>query len=262
MIKLVAIDLDGSLLTDKKEFPSDFWAITDMLLDKDVKIVIASGRPYHNVVHLFDRIKDRLYFASDNGTQVLFRDKELLENQIAKTALGQFVDISRGLSDVYPILCGKRLAFIENTEDKFVSAALRYFQNYKVVPDLKEVDDVVVKISMCDLVSAETNSYPHYKNYERDFTVAVAGPMWLDITNVDGTKGNALKALQHLLNIRPEETLAFGDYLNDLDMIQNAGFGYVMKNAHPQLLRVAKHVTKFDNNHFGVTETLKELFSL
>lgn len=262
MIKLVAIDLDGSLLTDQKQFPPDFWEIAETLLDRGVVMVIASGRPYHNVVKLFERIGDRLYFASDNGTQVLYRGRELLMNQIARAPLRHFIEISRLINKVYPILCGKDVAFIEDTEPGFRSAALKYFQNYEVVPDLTGVEEVVVKISMCDLINAETNSYPHYTEFENDFSVAVAGPMWLDITNSDGTKGNALKKIQDLLDISAEETVAFGDYLNDLDMIQDARFSYAMKNAHPQLLKAANHVTDLDNNHFGVTETLKKLFSL
>lgn len=262
MIKLVAIDLDGSLLTDHKEFPPDFWEIAEVLLDKGVVMVIASGRPYHNLVKVFERIKDRLYFASDNGTQVLYQENELLTNQIEKTSLKKFIEISRPLDEVYPILCGKDVAFIENTESKFRAAALKYFQDYKVVEDLTTVEDAVVKISMCDLISAETNSYPHYTKFQKDFSVAVAGPMWLDITNSDGTKGNALKQIQRLLDIGREQTIAFGDYLNDLDMIRDARYGYAMKNAHPQLLKVANHVTDLDNNHFGVTETLKKIFSL
>ena len=92
--------------------------------------------------------------------------------------------------------------------------------------------------------------------------MAVAGAIWLDITNATASKGNAIKAIQEKLKVLPEETLVFGDYLNDLDMIENAGYSYAMKNAHPQILKAAKYITELDNNHFGVTHTIKQLLNI
>lgn len=259
MIKLIAIDLDGTLLTDDKQLPPDFWEIADKLFKRQISIVIASGRPYHNIVNLFEPIKDNLIFACDNGTFVAFREKELLVNALDKNAISGFIETARTIENVYPVLCGKDIAFIENTNEVFTANALKYYQEFNVVDDLRKVKELILKLSLCDLNGSEENSYPHFKKHEKDFSVAVAGEIWLDITNINGTKGNAIKKVQEHFNISAAETLAFGDYLNDLDMIKNAGFSYAMKNAHPKIIESAKNITTLDNNHFGVTETLKEL---
>lgn len=262
MIQLIAIDLDGSLLDDQKKLPPDFWDIAEQLFQKGVALVIASGRPFHNIAAVFEPIKDQLYFACDNGSYVVHGNEELLVNQLQRPDLKKFVEISRPIPDVYPVLCSKHLAYIENTETAFTNQALQYYQEYRTVKDLTEVDDVILKVSLCDLAGSETNSYPFYRQFEDQFRVAVAGPKWLDITHIDGSKGTAIQTIQQRLGIRAEDTLVFGDYLNDLDMIQNAGYSYAMKNAHPTILKEAKYVTAYSNNEAGVTRTIQKLLEL
>ena len=72
-------------------------------------------------------------------------------------------------------------------------------------------------------------------------------------------KGNAISGIQKELDISPEETLVFGDYLNDLEMMQNAKYSYAMKNAHPEFIKSSKYVTTFSNNENGVLKTIDEL---
>lgn len=262
MIKLIAIDLDGSLLDDDKNLPGDFWNIAEQLFNRGINLVIASGRPFHNIAAVFEPIKDRLYFACDNGAYVVQGDEELLVNQLHAGDIKKFIEISRPIDRVYPVLCSRHIAYLENDDKEFTDQALKYYQEYKIVDDLTKVEDVILKISLCDLAGSETNSYPFYKQFENHFKVAVAGQIWLDITNMNGSKGTAIKTIQNRLNISPENTLVFGDYLNDLDMIQQAGFSYAMKNAHPQIIEAAKFITDLDNNHGGVTDTIKKLLDL
>lgn len=259
MIKLIVTDLDGSLLTDSKELPPDFWPIENELLQKGIILVIASGRPFHNIATVFEKAKDRLYFVCDNGSYVVHKNEELVVNPLSKASIKKFIQISRPIQNVYPVLCSKHLAYIEDDDEAFKLQALKYYQEYRIVPDLTQVDDEVLKLSLCDLKGSEKNSYPFYKQFEESYKVAVAGEIWLDITNNTASKGEAIKIIQKKLGILPDETLVFGDFLNDLDMIQNAGHSYAMKNAHPQIISAAKNVTPFDNNNYGVTQVIKQL---
>lgn len=261
MIRLIAIDLDGTLLTDEKKLPPDFEEVAQYLFSNDIALVIASGRPFHNIASLFSNLRNQLFFVCDNGTYVVHGKQEILVNKLSKEPISKFVEISRGLDLVYPVLCGKNLAYIENTNEDFTRNALKYYQEFKVVDDLTNVDDLILKVSMCDLRGSEENSYPHFKKFETDFSVAVSGEIWLDITKIDGTKGHAIEILQDYLSVSADETLVFGDFLNDLDMIKNAKYSYAMKNAHPKIKEKANFVTELDNNHYGVTATIRKLLS-
>lgn len=262
MIKLIGLDLDGTLLTDDKQLPPDFWDAARTLSDRGVAILVASGRPYHNVAEMFDKLKDEIYFACDNGTYVVHQDEELLVNPMKPDAVRNFIRLSRPVKEVFPVMCGKNMAFVENDDPQFMRQALKYYQEYKVVDDLTRVEEEILKLSLCDLIDAEENSYPHFKKFENDFSVAISGKMWLDLTNQDGNKGAAIKKIQEHLNISRDETMAFGDFLNDQKMLEEAAESYAMKNAHPRLKKMAKHTTRSDNNHYGVMEVLKERFGL
>lgn len=262
MIKLVVTDLDGSLLNDQKELPANFWEIERKLSAAGIKLAIASGRPHHNLVNLFAPVKDDVYFLSDNGSYVTYRGKELLVSPLDHSAVKTFVELSRPLENIYPVLCGKEKAYMEDNDQDLLKLALQYYQDYEIVDDLTKVEEVILKVSLCDLIDAETNSYPLYKQFENDYKVAVAGERWLDFTAFDANKGVAVKLLQEQLNILPEETMVFGDYLNDLDMMHAAKYSYAMKNAHPGIIEAANFVTELDNNENGVLATIENFLEL
>ena len=74
-------------------------------------------------------------------------------------------------------------------------------------------------------------------------------------------KGAAMRGLQSLLGIRPEECMAFGDYLNDCELLEAVGESYAMENAHPTLKRLARHIAP-SNDEDGVMRVLRERFGV
>lgn len=258
MIKLIVTDLDGSLLNDKKEISEDFWKVEEALHKNGITFAVASGRPLHNIAMEFDVIKDRTYFISDNGAYVVYQNEELLVKPLQKEMIDEFVAVSRNIQDVYPVLCGKQMAFLEDCDDELLKVATQYYQEYEIVKNLEDVAEPILKISMCDFGDPHTNSYPHFKKYENEYKVAVAGTRWLDLTGFDADKGNAVKLLQERLGVTYDETMVFGDYLNDLQLMQAGKYSYAMKNAQPEIIEAANFVTEFDNNADGVVKTIKK----
>jgi hypothetical protein len=90
--------------------------------------------------------------------------------------------------------------------------------------------------------------------------VIVSGEHWLDISHNNANKGYALNILQHQLGITKEETMVFGDYNNDLKMLELADFSYAMENAHQNVKNVAKYQTK-SNDEQGVEFILEQLIN-
>ncbi len=81
--------------------------------------------------------------------------------------------------------------------------------------------------------------------------VKISGQHWVDISHPNAHKGYALQKIQHQLGIGPEETLVFGDYNNDLEMMALSDFSFSMANAHPNVLKAARYQTD-SNDQFGV----------
>ena len=157
------------------------------------------------------------------------------------------------------MLCGKNSAYIETKDEIFFKEINKYYERLEIVEDLTKVDDTVLKVTLCNFNGVEENTFHHFNDYKDNFKIAIAASVFIDITSISANKGNAIKGIQKELNITPEETLVFGDYLNDLEMMQNAKFSYAMKNAHPEIKIASKFVTSFDNNENGVLRTIEEL---
>lgn len=259
MIKLIVTDMDGTLLNDEHELNSDFWEMEEALHEKGIIFAVASGRQFYNLESLFKPIKDRLLFFAENGTNVVYKGEELYVNPLEKEAAHKIINTAREIEETEIVLCGKNAAYLECQDEKFVNEISKYYKKLEFVEDLKNVEDTFLKVTICDWRGVEENSYDTFKKFENEYKVAIAAKIFIDITSLTANKGNAIEKVQKELNITPAETMVFGDYLNDLEMIENATHSYAMKNAHSEILKVSRHVTNCDNNENGVIKTILEL---
>jgi Cof subfamily protein (haloacid dehalogenase superfamily) len=259
MIKLVVTDLDGTLLKDNHEVPERFWDIADRLFRKGIKLGIASGRPHFSITENFRSIMDQLYAISDNGSMIIHDKTELLSKPLPQHEIEALVMAARSAPHAWPILCGKDIWYVENSDSRLIEKISNYIRNFKIVDDLTQINDAVLKMTVLDLTGTEQNSYPYFKQFENKLKIAVGGAVWLDITRTDANKGEAVQVLQQLNGITPDETLVFGDFMNDYEMMKAAKYSYAMKNAYPKLLEAANFVTDKDNNEEGILDVIEAL---
>ena len=258
-IRLVATDMDGTLLNSKHEIHESFFPVFRKLKNHGIIFVAASGRQYFNLAKTLDAVKDEVIFAAENGSYVVFKGEEIHIQAIDPEITRELILISRKIKNTYPIICGKKKAYVENDDEEFINHLKLYFERYEVVNDLLEItDDQFLKFTLCDLAGSEGNSYPHYKNYEDDLQVKISGPIWLDISHKKANKGRAMEVLQEKFNVTAEQTMVFGDYLNDLEMLEKAHYSYAMANAHPDIKKIARFIAK-SNDENGVVEVLLEI---
>ena len=259
MIKLIVTDVDGTLLNDNHELHPDFWEVEEQLTRNGILFSIASGRQFYNLESKFDKIKHRTMFFAENGTYVSHQGKELYVNPIEKEAAREFIKLGRSLENTQLVLCGKNSAYIETTDEDFINEISKFYERLQVVEDLTKVDDTYLKVTLCNFDGVEDNTFPHFVDYTDKYKVAIAAKVFIDITALDANKGNAIRGIQEKLGISPEETLVFGDYLNDLEMMKVARHSYAMKNAHPEILEASNFITSHDNNNNGVLRTIQSL---
>lgn len=258
MIKLIASDMDGTLLNDKKEFPHDFDEVLDKLHAKGIHFVVASGRSFSTLKLNFAGKLDKLDFICDNGAYVVAGGELVSMSILDKGCVKRLVEICRSMERVTPVLCGVHGTYFERKDEEFYNEVTRFYLHYTCVDDITEVDDDIFKIAVCDYNGAEKNVYPIVsREFADDFTVAVTGPKWIDIMNKGINKGAALKDIREKLGISREETMAFGDYFNDAELIMDAGYGFVMENAHPDMKKFGRYTAE-SNNDEGVTKAIKE----
>jgi len=261
MIKLIASDMDGTLLNDKNEIHEEFYNVFEELKKKDIIFAAASGRQYHTLVKQFNNIKDDMMFIAENGTYVVYKGEEILLNSLNKETAIELIKIGRNIKESYIVLSGKKSAYIESNDERLINEVKKYCEKYKIVKDLTKVEDDILKFTICDFIGSEKNSVTYYNDYKDKLQVSISGTIWLDIMDKGTNKGFAINKLQNLLNIKHEETMVFGDYLNDLEMMESAYHSYAMENAHEDLKKVARFRAK-KNTENGVVEKIKEVLNI
>ena len=258
MIKLIASDMDGTLLNSKGNLPEDFDKVADKLINKGIIMVAASGRQYETLRNTFKNIKDDMVFLAENGAYVVYKNKELYSSVISKENINEIVKSAREISGVDIVLCGKKGAYIEDTGERFLEEVKKYYHKYELVGNLIDVKDEFMKVSLFDKFGSEKNSNKIITPlWGEKFKVTVSGKDWLDIGNKNTNKGKSLRVIQKLLNIDKEETMVFGDYFNDVEMLQEAYHSYAMMNA-PEGVKKHSRFLAETNDEDGVMRVIKE----
>lgn len=257
-IKLIASDMDGTLLDSSGTLNPEFFTLFEELSLKNIIFVAASGRQYYNLLKLFSPIKNKIIFIAENGTYVLFNSQELLIVDVPQEKAREVIHEVRKIEGAYPVLCGKNKAYIEDSHPDFVKQAYTYYERCDIVPDLTKVaDDKFLKIAVYDFHGSAMNSYPVLEHFNNDLKVVVSGSNWLDVSHQDANKGNALKLIQSHFSVMPDECMAFGDQMNDAEMLQSVTYSYAMENASEELKHCA-HYTAPSNNAGGVLSVIKQ----
>ncbi|MFS0735181.1 Cof-type HAD-IIB family hydrolase [Microbacterium sp. 1P10UB] len=261
-IRLVAVDMDGTLLDGDGRIPDTLWPLLPRLAERGVTFVPASGRQLATLRRSFGDAAADMTFIAENGTHVVDGSRliaiDALDAATVRTAVTTLRALAADGFDLGVVVCGRRSAYIERTDAAFHTEADTYYAALEVVDDLLAVDDEVLKLAVYDFDVAEHSVGPALADIARTHQVVVSGQHWVDIMNRGVDKGVALRRLQEDLGIDRSQTAAFGDFLNDLEMLDAADWSFAMADAHPDVVARARHRAPSNVDH-GVITTLEEL---
>lgn len=258
MIKLIVTDMDGTLLDEHGQLPKDFFSTLKKLNDKNVKFVVASGRPYATLYENFKPHSDELYFICDNGAYIVEPGEDPIINIMDKNKVNDMVRACEGMDNIAVILCGVKNIYYKTCSQEIQNEINKYYVKKKMVSDLIDIDDDIFKVTICDLNGSQENSFKVLNPlFGDEFKVVVSGSVWIDINNKGINKGDAVKKLQKDLNISYDETMVFGDFYNDVEMLQAAHYSFVMENANEDMKKYGNYIAK-KNTENGVIKAIEE----
>jgi len=265
-IKLIAADMDGTLLDDEHELHDHFWPLVHELHQRGILLCPASGRQYFNLLERFTDIADELVFIAENGTLVMHQGREISSDTLTPIDVHRLVTTIRGRIaagvNAGIVVCGKRSAYVDRRDHPFINEVARYYTRLQLVDDLLDItDDEVLKVSVFDFGSAEHSTAPALADFHVSHQVTVSGAHWVDITTCTANKGRAIRHLQDTFAITPAQTMVFGDFLNDLEMMDAAEYSFAMDNAHPELRQRARYIAP-PNRQNGVVRTISAVLEL
>lgn len=259
MIKLIASDMDGTLLNDGKQLPGDFFTVLDELEQRGIKFTVASGRTYDAVAHLFpEEYRDKLDFICDNGANVIHEGKCVSLTPLDRDTFEQLVRACGEIGGLRVLVCASKGTYHLDTDPEFNAEIARFYKNHFPCKNLLEVDDTIYKLAVWDGAGTQQHAKPAIDAIFGDrLNVQVSGPFWMDVMGAGVSKGSALKKLGEVLGISREDTMAFGDYYNDMDMLRYAGWSFAMENGSPDVKKAAAYLAR-SNNEGGVTRAIKQ----
>ena len=261
-IKMIVTDMDGTLCHKDKSMPEGiFDLIVKLHQDHGIYFVVASGRQYYSLSKSFLPIIDHVYFIAENGTMIVQGEGEkvLSVSTIDNEAVATFIKILRKIPNTHIILCGEKCAYYESEETPiFIKNIEPYYSKRQKVDDLLNVKDNLLKIAVLNLDGTKEHVYPKLSDYYDDYLCSVSAFEWIDIMVKDVNKGCGLNMLQKILGVGKENTMAFGDFMNDYEMLQEAKYSFAMKNAIPEIKEIANYVTEYSNEEDGVKKEIEK----
>ncbi len=240
-IKFIAADMDGTLLDEQGQLDPSFFALYEELKDQGIQFAAASGRQYYSLIHTFEPIKDEMLFIAENGTLVMHRGEELYSCTIEQDSISQIIQTVRQIPHAHVVLCGKNSAYIETQDPQALEEIHKYYNRCESVADLLDVKDEFIKVAICHFGGTAEFVYPTVNElFGETHKVVVSGKIWLDVMNAEASKGAAIERLQNELRFTYHETMTFGDYFNDLEMLQASFHSYAVENAHEGVKKIAR----------------------
>lgn len=257
MIKLIVSDLDGTLLEDgtSRINPQVFDVIL-RLKEQGIYFMAASGRQAASIEAVFAPVKDRIFYVGDNGAYVGCYGRNLFLTEVDRqTALELIGEIKRlGLN---VLVGGAEYVYVDSSDESYIRWLEDGYQfRMKRVSDVREVTEPIIKVSACDRNGIGERSKILVEKFGGRLKVTPSGKEWVDAMCIGVSKGNALHLVQESLSILPEETMVFGDQLNDIEMMKQAYYSFAVENAMPETKRAARFLTDSNVND-GVLKIMK-----
>ena len=267
MYKLIAVDLDGTLLNSYGIVTENTKKMIKKCTNSGIETIIASGRPIDSIKTIAKEIESEKYFIAGNGAIVydIKEEKIIYEKFIPKEKILEIIKICEENSIKYNLY----------TETNIIDKALKYNVLYYYKENLKKEENKKTKINIIENIyeyvkKSENEKYLKITICDENKTIfdsiirklkKISDIEILDVSHMSrkiikqGTdeisieyyyteisqknvdKWYALEYLINLINIKKEEVIAIGDNINDKKMIENSGLGVVMKGANPRMIR-------------------------
>ncbi len=272
-IRLIAFDLDGTLLDDRKDIPADNISALNAAAEKNILIVPASGRIYRFMPEPVRTQLAARYFITTNGGEVYDagEDEVLCSAQIPLARALQVFDHMQTLDVLYDCYTDNmrhtEASFAEKADDYFTEPLMNAMLHTYILRTRQDTADLRAFLTARNGPVQKMQMY--FQDPEErlrqlrilpqlfpDLVISTSLPNNIEINSAEATKGQALAALCRRLGLYPSEVMAFGDGLNDLDMMQFAGISVAMENADPLIKENASYVTA-SNNDAGIARALE-----
>lgn len=262
-IKLIASDMDGTLLDENGQVPPETFDLILALRERGVRFVASSGRRYDRLCDFFSPVKDRMDFVASNGAQV-FADGVQIDREVySHLAIRRLAKTVAMFPNMHLALFDRTKSYLLDDEDKFVREVDKDLPNVERIYELPSPQVSIIKASIfCDDGNVMDNAYVLQRELSGLFTFAPSGSSYIDAMQPGISKASGIAQVMEYHGIDASEVMAFGDAMNDYEIIRFVGTGCAMANGRPALRAVADRVIGSNVEHAVQSEMRRLIESL
>lgn len=248
-IKLVISDLDGTLLNAEHKLSQHTIETVQSLVKQDYQFMLATGRHYQDVYLIAQQLGVEMSLITSNGARVHSHCGTLLyENHMPANLVKQVFALSKGF-EVHRNLYQQDLWLVEEPHEELLAihhaSGFEYeFRDFEAI-DLNHIDKIYFTAEHEKLVALEQLLKQHLQD---QLYITFTSPEYLEVMNLGVSKGNALHIIKQQRGIDPSQIMAFGDGMNDKEMLAMAGHGVIMQNASDKLKSLLPNLDQADSN--------------
>jgi len=264
MIKLIITDLDGTFLNSQGDYNRESFAeIYALMVKQDVHFAACTGKQCQRVEELFGEYSKNIWIVGDSATCIKFNGKDIYQSFIQNELGLRIIKTLESVKSNHVIIaCTKESAVIrsdlpQRLKDKVRASYTRIIE----VANLAMLTDDFIKITVYDETGNCLQTRTHLTPFDNDVYIVVSEVAWIDITDYGVHKGSTIQKLQAILNVSHQETMAFGDGYNDIELLEQAEYSFAMRNAFEKTKSVANFITGFNDDN-AVQNTIKSLLML
>lgn len=246
MIKLIASDLDGTLLQNgAQQLNPKVFDLIRILKEEGILFAAASGRQYSNLQRLFAPVKDDIAYVAENGSLCVYKN-QILSKGIIDKALGiRIIEVIHNFHHCDCIVSGEKVCYTDSRNQRFLDYMIDEIGNdMEIVDNLAtDIKEEFLKIAVCDFDGTKRCEKYLKDIFGSEIKIVTSGNIWVDFIAPGTNKGIALEGLLNHLHIDPKDCISFGDQYNDVEMLQLTGTSYAMSNAAPGISYYSTYVT-------------------
>lgn len=257
-VKLIAVDMDGTFLTNNNEYDQErFTRQYEFMKEKGIHFVVASGNQYYQLRSFFPDIHNELAFIAENGAYIVDQGKDVFVAKLAKEDIQTVLKVVNQYPEVEKIVCGRKSAYISKYIDEdFYNTMNFYYHRLAKVDNFDDFDDTIFKIYLhCSKDNFETILTELKEKIGHIMTPVDCGHFGIDLIIPGINKVHGINLLMERWKISDAETMAFGDSGNDLEMLEQATYGFAMANAKEAIKKIADYTISSNEEH-GVLEVV------
>lgn len=261
--KAVICDMDGTLLNGEHKVSDRSRKIIKHITEKGVKVFLASGRPYPDIQYFKKSLGLNSYIISSNGAVVHDEtEKEIMYYSLEKELLSKILALPFG--KLHRNLYTRDSWYVEIALQELLQFHKESGFAFQQISNLEEKNDGnATKLFYLDESEKNILNFERVlkDNFQDKVSITLSTPNCLEIMKKGVNKGRAVQDTMEKLGISLEEVVAFGDGLNDYEMLSIVGNPFVMSNGSPRLLEALPHVAKAPKNtEDGVAQILENIF--